>query len=90
MPRSYPYYLVSTDGDFRFTPYGAEKFRERFESIGIRPESIRTYPEYIRAQKLASQHFNSWLYKVVDNLPNDGEWAAIKRVLLESGDLSDY
>lgn len=79
-----PYYLFSAEGTFRFTSTGKAKLRERFHLAGVCMDDIRTYGEYIHAQRKASDHFGEWLFDITHNLPNQGQYALLRAALLDT------
>ena len=77
-----PYYLASNDGTLRFTSTGKAKLRERFQMAGVCMDEIRTYSDYIQAQRQASKHFSEWLVDIAQKLPNHGQYSLIRAALL--------
>lgn len=77
-----PYYLASIDGTLRFTSTGKVKLRERFQMAGVCLDDIRTYSDYIQAQRQASTHFVCWLTNVALDLPAQGQYALLRDALL--------
>lgn len=45
-------------------------------------DNIRTYSDYIQAQRQASSHFGCWLTNVALDLPAQGEYALLRDALL--------
>lgn len=81
VPKS-PYYLVSADGVLRFTSTGKARLRERFQIAGICMDDIRTYSDFVQAQRQASPHFGDWLTNVALDLPTQGQYALLREALL--------
>ena len=81
VPKS-PYYLVSTDGVLRFTSTGKARLREGFHMAGVCIDDIRTYSDFIQAQRQSSAHFGDWLTNVALDLPTQGQYALLREALL--------
>ena len=76
-------YLVSSDGQIRFTEQGLRDLGDYFSRAGISIHTIKTYKEYREARALAAPYFMDYLDDRVRQMPDHGEYALLKSLTFD-------
>lgn len=74
-------YLISNDGQLRFTKQGLKNLTPYFEKAGIDIRSIRTEAEYAQAKEAAAPYHVDWEAQITKSWPNTEEYQLLRDAL---------
>lgn len=77
------HYLVSTNGQIKFTDAGLEWFRPYLAYAGIDIRTIKTWDAFVEARSRAAPYFMKRLADHVKSLPTGGEYDLLRSIMLD-------
>lgn len=74
-------YLISSDGQLRFTQQGLKNLTPYFEKAGIDIRSIRTETEYWQARTTAAPYHVDWQAEITSRWPDTNDYRLLRDAL---------